>query len=246
MSGGPAESPRRFKTAVTSGGAALAGAGSAGRSAVTQGTRELIVVPRAAAGARLPSMSRRRLLLVGFWTGLGAMLVGGAVTVLNALYPRGAPRLAGKFVVANLSELPPGTKKPVVIQSPDPRDPLRTLDAKVYLVRLDKQQAARNPGAKEGMVYAFWRKCPHLGCTVPWNPAFSFEDPRSGQANTGWFRCPCHGSTYSDAGFKVFGPAPRSLDMFPVSIAGDGRIIVDVGTVIGGSDRDPELGVLPA
>ena len=246
MSGDTPESPRWLKTAVTGGESALAGAGSAGSSAAARGARELIVAPRAADGARLPSVSRRRLLLIGFWTGLGAMLVGGAVTVLNALYPRGAPRLARKFVVATLADLPPGSKKPVVIQSPDPRDPLRTLDAKVYLVRLDSEQAARNPGAKEGMVYAFWRKCPHLGCTVPWNPMFAFEDPRSGQAYTGWFRCPCHGSTYSDAGFKVFGPSPRSLDMFPVSIAGDGRIILDVGTVIRGSDQDAERGVLPA
>lgn len=75
---------------------------------------------------------------------------------------------------------------------------------------------------------------------------FSFQDPRSGETYTGWFRCPCHGSTYSDAGVKVFGPAPRSLDMFPLTISGDGKLILDVGSVITGSDQDPARGVLPA
>lgn len=205
--------------------------------------RAAVVAPTGEHGLRV---SRRRMLLIGFWTALGATLVGGAATVLNTLYPRGAPKLSGKYVVGTLDALPPGTKQPVLIQSPDPRDPLKTLDAKIYLARVDKEQAARNPGAQEGMVYAFWRKCPHLGCTVPWNPTFSFQDPRSGETYTGWFRCPCHGSTYSDAGVKVFGPAPRSLDMFPLAISGDGKLILDVGSVITGSDQDPARGVLPA
>lgn len=202
-----------------------------------------VVVPPGDHGLRI---SRRRMLLIGFWTALGAILVSVVATVLNSLYPRGVPRLTGKYVAGTLDKLPPGTKQPVLIQMPDPRDPLKPLDVKVYLVRVDREQAARNPGAQEGMVYAFWRKCPHLGCTVPWNPTFSFQDPRSDESYTGWFRCPCHGSTYSDAGVKVFGPAPRSLDMFPLTISADGKIVVDVTKVITGSDNDPERGVLPA
>jgi Rieske Fe-S protein len=212
-------------------------------SSVAAPARAVVVVPTGEHGLRV---SRRRMLLIGFWTALGAMFVSIAVTMLNALYPRGAPKLSGKHVVGTLDALLPGSKRPVVVQVPDSRDPLKTLDAKVYLVRVDKEQAARNPGAQEGTVYAFWRKCPHLGCTVPWNPSFSFQDPRSGETYTGWFRCPCHGSTYSDAGVKVFGPAPRSLDMFPLTISGDGKLIVDVGRVITGSDEDPARGVLPA
>jgi cytochrome b6-f complex iron-sulfur subunit len=212
-------------------------------SSVAAPARAVLVVP---AGEHELRVSRRRMLLIGFWTALGAMLVSGTVTVLNALYPRGAPKLSGKHVVGTLDALPPGAKQPVVVQVADPRDPLKALDAKVFLVRVDKEQAARNPGAQEGMVYAFWRKCPHLGCTVPWNPTFSFQDPRSGETSKGWFRCPCHGSTYSDAGVKVFGPAPRSLDMFPLTINSDGKLIVDVGRVITGSDQDPARGVLPA
>jgi len=185
------------------------------------------------------------MLLLGFWTSLGTLFVGSVAAVLNSMYARGVPKLAGKYVVGSLDSLAPGTKQPVVVQMADPKDPLKSVDAKIFLVRLDKGQAARNPGGQEGMVYAFWRKCPHLGCTVPWNPTFSFQDPRSGETYPGWFRCPCHGSTYSDAGVKVLGPTPRSLDMFPVAIE-DGKIVVDVTKVITGSPDDAKRGVMPA
>jgi cytochrome b6-f complex iron-sulfur subunit len=83
----------------------------------------------------------------------------------------------------------------------------------------------------EGAYLALWRKCPHLGCTIPWAPSFAFTDPLDGQNVTGWFRCPCHGSTYSDAGRRVFGPAPRSMDAFALQIAADGTMTVDLGVV---------------
>lgn len=191
-------------------------------------------------------VSRRRLLVVSCWTALGAMAFGSGAAAATSLYPRGVPRLTGKHVVGHLDALAPGTKEPIVVEATDPRRLSSSLQARIHLVRLDAEQAARNPGAKPGMVYAFWRKCAHLGCTVPWNPTFSIEDPRSRQTYSGWFRCRCHGSTYSDAGFKVFGPAPRSLDLFPLTIGGDGKLIVDVGTVITRSGEDPARGVLRA
>ena len=61
---------------------------------------------------------------------------------------------------------------------------------------------------------------PHLGCTVPWRPDFSWD------GTLGWFRNPCHGETYDRAGRLVFGPSPRDLDRYLVSIV-DGRVIVD-------------------
>lgn len=71
---------------------------------------------------------------------------------------------------------------------------------------------------------AMWRKCPHLGCSVPWcQPSV-------------WFECPCHGSKYSINGEYRDGPAPRGLDRFPVEIKG-GKVIVDTGTLIQGPPR---------
>jgi mono/diheme cytochrome c family protein len=44
-----------------------------------------------------------------------------------------------------------------------------------------------------------------------------------------WFECPCHGSRYDRIGTKVleFGPAPRGLDRFAVSVDGGGVLTVD-------------------
>lgn len=214
--------------------------------AAARGEAAMVIValrPRIGAG---PAMSRRTALRVAFWAGLGVLFVSGIASVINTLWSRSASRLTGSYVVGNLADLLPGSKIPVTIQTPRRGDPLNPLQAEVYLARLDERQAARNPGAQEGMVYAFWRKCPHLGCTVPWVDAFSFQDPRSGATYPGWFRCPCHGSTYSDAGVRVFGPAPRSLDMFPVTIERDGTIVVDVSQVMRGSAQNAEHGVLPS
>lgn len=221
-------------------------------AAATPGGHAVVVAgPAPAAGPGLPAVSRRKLLLIGFWTGMTGLVASIGVTILNSLYPRGVPKLAGVFPTGfTVDTIKPGEKKEVLVRVPDPSNPLTSLEAKIFLVRLDEQQAAKNPGAQAGMIYAFWRKCPHLGCTVPWNPTFSFTDPRTNETYTGWFRCPCHGSTYTDTGVKVFGPAPRSLDMFPLVIGSDGSLSVNVGKVLTGgpplSDLESSRGVLPA
>jgi hypothetical protein len=51
-----------------------------------------------------------------------------------------------------------------------------------------------------------------------------------------WFRCPCHGSTYTkEGGVIVYGPAPRPLDVFPVEVQDDGSLIVQTGRAFEGT-----------
>ena len=187
-----------------------------------------VVVP---AGERRLRVSRRNVLLIGFWTGMGAMLLGIMSTILTSLYPRGIAGFGSKIFVGTIDALEPGKK-------------MHNLDAKTWLVRLDAEQAKHNPPAQEGAVLALYHKCPHLGCTVPYRPDFSREDPRNNQTYAGWFLCPCHGSTYSDAGVRVFGPAPRSMDMFPLTIDG-GKMTVDTSKIITGTLDNPSRAVLP-
>ncbi len=71
---------------------------------------------------------------------------------------------------------------------------------------------------EEGIV-ALYQKCVHLGCKVPWC------------ATSQWFECPCHGSKYSRVGEKRGGPAPRGLDRFIVTVAGD-KLTIDTGVVV--------------
>jgi cytochrome b6-f complex iron-sulfur subunit len=66
---------------------------------------------------------------------------------------------------------------------------------KFYLARL-----------ADGGFLALGRECTHLGCTVTW----SQEEGR--------FLCPCHASAFDLHGDVLNPPAPRSLDLYAVSI----------------------------
>ncbi|MCB9419814.1 MAG: Rieske 2Fe-2S domain-containing protein [Ardenticatenaceae bacterium] len=75
-------------------------------------------------------------------------------------------------------------------------------------------------------ILALWQKCTHLGCAVPW------------VEEEGQFHCPCHGSLYNKEGEVIGGPAPRPLDLFPVSIR-SGEVWVDTSSPIERSKFDP-------
>ena len=85
----------------------------------------------------------------------------------------------------------------------------------LYLCRLD-----------DGAFLALSRKCTHLGCAVPW------------VVERKQFECPCHASTFDQYGAVLKSPAPRALDLFPVTFEGD-RVMVDVATPIRRSAYNP-------
>jgi Rieske Fe-S protein len=59
---------------------------------------------------------------------------------------------------------------------------------------------------------AFSAICPHLGCSVGYDPSAAC------------FACPCHGSVFGRDGAVRSGPAPRGLDPLPTRISGQGEI----------------------
>lgn len=71
----------------------------------------------------------------------------------------------------------------------------------------------------DGGLLALSRKCTHLGCSVPWVA----EEKR--------FICPCHASVFDIQGNVANPPAPRALDLFPVSLV-NGIVKVDTGKTI--------------
>lgn len=87
--------------------------------------------------------------------------------------------------------------------------PVTFVEGRFHLVKRD-----------DGSFIALSWKDVHSGCTVPWRPDFVFPD-RAGHEIKGWFRDPCHGATYDAFGVRVFGPAARNLDQFPVEVVGD-------------------------
>ena len=68
--------------------------------------------------------------------------------------------------------------------------------------------------SQEGGFLAVYRRCPHLGCSVNYDPE------QEG------FVCPCHASSFDFHGDYQSRPVPRALDTFKVSIQG-GQVMVD-------------------
>jgi cytochrome b6-f complex iron-sulfur subunit len=221
----PKEEPTDKAVVAAGGGRQVAAAGA--------GAPALVVVPMPSPGLTAPKVERRRVLQIGFWSAFLVALGGISATIINFMYPRGLAGFGSAIAVGTLDQLPEGGF-------------LRNLDARTWVMRMSADQAERE-GAPQGSIIALYHKCPHLGCTVPWQPGFPFADPRNDNATyQGWFRCPCHGSTYSATGVRVFGPAPRSLDVFALSIDDGGNIIVDTGTITQGSPDNPSHAILPS
>jgi cytochrome b6-f complex iron-sulfur subunit len=82
----------------------------------------------------------------------------------------------------------------------------------------------------DGVLALYW-KCPHLGCTVPWEP------------NEDRFHCPCHQSVYDRHGVRVSGPAPRPMDLMAIRFDAAGNAIVHTGQISKRENYAPEQAV---
>jgi cytochrome b6-f complex iron-sulfur subunit len=163
-----------------------------------------------------------------FWTSVAGLVAAAGVSIANTMYPRGVGGFGGPVAVPASA-------------IPRPGDPPRpNLDGRFLLVNLAPGEGLAVDGSAEtaGGLLALWRRCPHLGCTVPWNESYRWKDGRKG-----WFVCPCHGSTYSKAGLRVDGPAPRSMDTMRIEVT-DAGIVVQTGDRTKG-DTDNAQRVVP-
>jgi cytochrome b6-f complex iron-sulfur subunit len=176
-----------------------------------------VTTPVATPVKRRGLVSRRVFVLGGFWSGLGMLVVGLLGPQLDFIWPRKITGFGGPIPVT-----------PDRIPAED-AEPVRIVEGRFWLVNL---KAGKTPNGEEtpGGLLALWQKCPHLGCTVPWRADFEF------QSRKGWFRCPCHGSTYTkEGGILVAGPAPRPLDVFPLEVQSDRSIVVQTGRAYEGT-----------
>lgn len=167
-------------------------------------------------------LSRRRFLASSFWTGLGVTFAGALGGAVDYLYPRNVAGFGGPVPAGNVEDYPAGMP------------PLENRAGQFWLVNLDP--AETRPGGSGGAagLPALWRKCPHLGCAVPWDTRVSVDGDSSG-----WFRCPCHRSTYTKAGVLVAGPAPRSMDTMLIEVDDTGEITVQTGMISNGGTDNP-------
>ncbi len=180
-----------------------------------------------------PSVPRRRFLGFALLGGLGIATVGAVAGVVDFLFPRDEWGALRRTPVGTVDDYPPGRPPQRFADGRGARSlmPLRPWSAGgFFVVRLDLSQV--DSGGQEGFV-ALADYCTHLGCSLPWRPDFRFDNRR------GWFRCPCHGSTFTRAGARIFGPAPRGMDSYRVTIDADGQIFVDRMTVVPGDGGAP-------
>jgi len=166
-----------------------------------------------------PLVQRRTFLVGGFWTAMAGLLaaIGGGLG-LDFLWPK---KVTGFGTAVDVSA--------VKIPAPG-ADPIRVVEGRFWLVNIPAGEA-ESPGG----LLALYQKCPHLGCTVPWRPEFDFGGVK------GWFRCPCHGSTYTkEGGVLVAGPAPHSMDTMDITVKPTGDITVQSGKITKGGQDNPQ------
>lgn len=182
-------------------------------------------VPAAAVTPLDRDVSRRNFIRASFWGGLGVTLLGSVGLLLDFLYPRNVKGFGAPVPAGNVKDFAKGA------------EPKAFSEGQFWIANLDPTETrAGGAGGAAGLL-ALWRKCPHLGCTVPWRQSFEYEGDK------GWYRCPCHGSTYTKAGIRVFGPAPRSMDTMAITVDAGGNITVDTGKITKGGPDNPTRAV---
>lgn len=147
-------------------------------------------------------LSRRMLIRLGLAGTLALFLLEVLGTFLDFYTPRKYGTFGSKVTLGKPSQYAMPSITTVI-------------DAKLFLSHVP-----------EGFLAMYW-KCPHLGCTVQWHPEEQTEDKLAPQ---GRFHCPCHGSIYNRYGQIVFGPAPRPLDLFTMSLS-NGNLVADTGDI---------------
>jgi cytochrome b6-f complex iron-sulfur subunit len=150
-------------------------------------------------------VSRRDFLSL-MWGAAGAVaLTEFSLVGLRFLAPRPVVgEFGGVFNVGLVDNFPAGSVTPVEV-------------GRFYVVRLP-----------DGGLLAVYRRCTHLGCAVPYDPA------------GGQFVCPCHGSVFTMDGQVQNQPAPRPLDLFPLTVNDAGEIVVDTLSPIERDRVSPE------
>ena len=144
----------------------------------------------------LGRIKRRQLLRLGFLG--GTLLAIGEISAL--LYPFMKPNK----IVGLGAKVPVGSKDSVLAAFAASQDtPILNTQGKFFLLH------------PPGGIIAAYRKCTHLGCSVPYVPSENR------------FHCPCHGSLYNKLTAVVEGgPAPKPLQLFKIQDV-NGTLVVN-------------------
>jgi cytochrome b6-f complex iron-sulfur subunit len=175
--------------------------------------------------SQVQGISRRQLLRYSIGGGIALWLLEVTAGTIGFIWPN----LSGGFG----SVVKIGTFEDVKLANSNlPIDqgfPAYFPEARSYVILIDTGNQRFVPGEDSSgdgtnlNVRGLYQRCPHLGCKP--NPCLK----------NFWLECPCHGSRYDRLGIKAagpqYGPAPRSMDRFALSVDSGGVLSLDTGKI---------------
>jgi ubiquinol-cytochrome c reductase iron-sulfur subunit len=186
--------------------------------------------------------TKRRFLLIATSVVGGVATAGAATPFIGSMFPSERAKAAGAPVEADISELAPGALQ-IIEWRGKPVWILRRTETMLTDIRADdnlvsdpRSEVPQQPDYARNEFRSIRPEisvlvgvCTHLGCSPQFKPAD--DKAEMGQAWTGGFYCPCHGSKFDLAGRVLRGsPAPTNLVVPPYEFVGDGKIIVGSDT----------------
>ena len=174
---------------------------------------------------QVQGLSRRQLMRVALGAGIGLGTLELLAGTVAFAWPNLRKGFGGVLKIGTLDDVKTKNSTLPIADG----FPAYFPEARAFIILRDPSQQQFFAGediAGDGSalnVRALYQRCPHLGCKP--NPCLK----------NFWFECPCHGSRYDRLGIKAdgpqFGPAPRSMDRFSISVDGTGTLSIDTGKI---------------
>ena len=175
--------------------------------------------------SQVQGISRRQLLRYSLGGAVGLWLLEVTAGTIGFIWPNLTGGFGSKDKIGTLEDLKLANSNLPISDG----FPAYVPDARAYIVLIDTGQQRFLPGTDpsgDGValnVRGLYQRCPHLGCRP--NPCLK----------NFWMECPCHGSRYDRLGIKAagpqYGPAPRGMDRFSLSVDGSGVLTLDTGKI---------------
>ncbi len=174
---------------------------------------------------QVQGLSRRQMMRVALGAGLGLFVLESLAGTLAFAWPNLRKGFGGVLPIGTLDDIKSQNSTLPI----DEGFPAYYAEARAFVILVDPAQQrfiAGEDTTGDGTqlnVRALYQRCPHLGCKP--NPC----------ARNFWLECPCHGSRYDRLGVKAdgaqYGPAPRGMDRFSISVDGGGVLSIDTGKI---------------
>jgi cytochrome b6-f complex iron-sulfur subunit len=174
---------------------------------------------------QVQGLSRRQLMRVAIGAGLGLFTLEALAGTVAFAWPNLGKGFGGVLKIGTLDDVKAANTNLPISEG----FPAYYAEARAFVVLKDPAQQRFEPGEDttgDGSalnVRALYQRCPHLGCKP--NPCIK----------NFWMECPCHGSRYDRLGIKAdgpqYGPAPRGMDRFSISVDGSGALSIDTGKI---------------